>query len=138
MQFGIHVDTLGSDKVTITSRLKWADSPFFWISFLFCHFIQSLIEALGEEESDILDAIDDALMHIGNSNASPLIKPYLDSFSKQERKIAFEYREAGLLTTKHLSADTLGKNEMHFRHQPHTFPNQQRQPQNHHLAPCTK
>ena len=54
-------------------------------------FIKPLIEALREEDPDILDAIDDTLLHIGNQNASPLIKPYLDSFSKKERHVAFEY-----------------------------------------------
>lgn len=54
-------------------------------------FVKPLIEALKDDDPDVLNAIDDTLIHIGNNGVSPSLKPYLDSFSKQERKIAFEY-----------------------------------------------
>ncbi len=54
-------------------------------------FINALIEKLNDEESEVQEAVDDALIQIGEKHEIPILAPYLNSFSKSERKIAFQY-----------------------------------------------
>lgn len=54
-------------------------------------FIHPLVKQLTDPNKEIHDAIDHALTHLGDLNASPLIQPYLESFSQDERRMAFEY-----------------------------------------------
>ncbi len=54
-------------------------------------FINVLIKQLNDKNTGVQEAVDDALIRIGEKHEIPLLAPYLDSFSKSERKIAFEY-----------------------------------------------
>jgi HEAT repeat protein len=40
---------------------------------------------------EVQEAVDDALIKLGENHRIPLLAPYLDSFSKAERKTAFQY-----------------------------------------------
>ncbi|MCP4754723.1 MAG: hypothetical protein GY866_27905 [Proteobacteria bacterium] len=54
-------------------------------------FVDALIEQLKDADVEVQEAVDDALIRIGIEQEIPLLKPYLDSFGKSERKMAFEY-----------------------------------------------
>lgn len=54
-------------------------------------FIPALVDQLSTANEEIQDTIDAAIMHIGKINASPMIQPYLGSFNKDERVLAFKY-----------------------------------------------
>ncbi len=54
-------------------------------------FIDILIKRLKDDDPEIQVAVDDALIQIGEKHEIPFLQPYLDSFSKSERKLAFEY-----------------------------------------------
>ena len=54
-------------------------------------FINPLIEQLNDTDPDVIEAVDDALIKIGEKFEIPVLAPYLNSFSKAERKTAFQY-----------------------------------------------
>jgi HEAT repeat protein len=54
-------------------------------------FINKLVNQLADEVPEVQEAVDDALIKIGEIHEIPLLAPYLNSFSKSERKTAFEY-----------------------------------------------
>ncbi|MBU2515061.1 HEAT repeat domain-containing protein [bacterium] len=54
-------------------------------------FISVLIKQLNDKNPEVQEAVDDSLIQIGENHEIPLLAPYLDSFSKSERKTAFEY-----------------------------------------------
>ncbi len=54
-------------------------------------FINNLVNQLADDVPEVQEAVDDALIKIGEIHEIPLLAPYLDSFSKSERKTAFQY-----------------------------------------------
>lgn len=54
-------------------------------------FCEALIHQLDDEDEEVLECVDYALVAIGQNHENSLIRPYLDSFSPIERKVAFEY-----------------------------------------------
>lgn len=54
-------------------------------------FIDPLLQHLADESMEVQEAVDDALIKLGEHHQISLLAPYLDSFSKAERKTAFQY-----------------------------------------------
>ncbi|MDH5559536.1 MAG: HEAT repeat domain-containing protein [Deltaproteobacteria bacterium] len=54
-------------------------------------FVEALIQKIKDEDPEVHDAVDQALIHIGSEKGNKRIKPYLESFSPAERLMAFEY-----------------------------------------------
>ncbi|PCI30510.1 MAG: hypothetical protein COB67_01635 [SAR324 cluster bacterium] len=54
-------------------------------------FCECLIAQLGDEDPDVQEQVDNALIEIGTANENSLIRPYLDAISPMERKMAFQY-----------------------------------------------
>jgi len=54
-------------------------------------FVDDLIDQLSDPDPEVLEVVDDALLRIGEHQEIPRLTPYLNSFSKSERRIAFQY-----------------------------------------------
>jgi HEAT repeat protein len=54
-------------------------------------FINILVKQLDDENPEVQESVDNALIQIGEIHEIPILGPYLDSFSKSERKTAFQY-----------------------------------------------
>lgn len=54
-------------------------------------FIEPLIATLKDEDDEVIDRADYALIRIGERTSNALLLPYINSFSTGERKMAFEF-----------------------------------------------